>query len=212
MSATMSLNGKPRTQLADQLDRLDAILDVLGDGLTAAVADAMKAGTAVAVKETLVEVLTNPDLLATLRAGLAGAEATPNLPVTAGPAKQGLFARLRVNLAAAKSAAVMTACRVKGSLGRAATAVRTKLARGAATVVTRAAKVTRAVTAVATLTHVIRHARRAAMTAVILAALVGVLGLFAPHLLTAAVSGLTAAVTVVGLGARDGARRVLALN
>ena len=38
------------------------------------------------------------------------------------------------------------------------------------------------------------------------------LGLFAPHLLTAVVSGLTAAVTVVGLGARDGARRFLSLT
>ena len=67
MTATMFLNGKPRKQLSDQLDRMDEILDVLGEGLTGAVVDAMKAGTALAVKQALVEILTNPELLATFR-------------------------------------------------------------------------------------------------------------------------------------------------
>lgn len=213
MSATMSLNGKPRKQLADQLDRLDGILDVLGDGLSAAVADAMKAGTAAAVKEALVEVLTNPNLLATLRAGLAGsAEAAPLPKPVTEPTRPGLFARLKAKLVEARSKVASAVCGVKTGLGRAATTARLRVTRVVAPVVARVASITRTVTAVATLTHVVRKARQAALVAGLFVVMAGVMGLFAPHLLTAAVSGITAAVTVVGLGARDGARRFLALN
>lgn len=75
MNATMT-NGRTRKTLADQLDRLDGILDALSDGLNGAVADAVReaAGTAVqqAVKSALVEILTNPDVL-TLIGGAARA-------------------------------------------------------------------------------------------------------------------------------------------
>lgn len=33
MSAATATNGKPRKQLADQLDRLDSIIDTLAEGL-----------------------------------------------------------------------------------------------------------------------------------------------------------------------------------
>ena len=62
MSSPMT-NGKPqRKQLADQLDRLDAILDCLAGGLNEAVADAAREGTRLAVKDAIIEILTNPDL------------------------------------------------------------------------------------------------------------------------------------------------------
>ena len=128
------------------------------------------------------------------------------------PARPGLFARLKANLAAARASVATAVSRVKAGLGRAATAARVRVTRVVAPVVARAASVTRTVTAVATLTHVVRKARRAAFVAGLFVAMAGVLGLFAPHLLTAAVSGLTAAVTVVGLGARAGTRRLLALT
>ena len=67
MSATTTTNGRPqRKQLADQLDRLDAILDCLADGLNQAVADAAREGTRLAVKDAIVEIMTNPDLRALL--------------------------------------------------------------------------------------------------------------------------------------------------
>jgi hypothetical protein len=42
MSAQPNANSRPRKQLSDQLDRLDEILDLLADGLNAAVFEAVK--------------------------------------------------------------------------------------------------------------------------------------------------------------------------
>jgi hypothetical protein len=73
MSATTVMNGKPKKQLADELDRMtgqldraDAILDALSEGLNGAVAEAAKEGTRMAVKEAVIELLTDPDLRAAL--------------------------------------------------------------------------------------------------------------------------------------------------
>ena len=72
MTATTSNNGRViRKSLAEQIDRLDGILDCLADGLNDAVAAAVKEATALAVKEAvrgvLSEVLTNPDFLERIR-------------------------------------------------------------------------------------------------------------------------------------------------
>ena len=65
---TPTMNGKaPRKQLSDQLNRLDGIIDTLSEGLNQAVVDASREGARAAVREVLVELLTNPDLLATMR-------------------------------------------------------------------------------------------------------------------------------------------------
>src|SRR5437588_1924252 len=63
-----SVNGKaPRKTLAQQLDRLDTIIDVLADGLNEAVADVVKQAVTVAVQQaveaSLQVLLSNPDLL-----------------------------------------------------------------------------------------------------------------------------------------------------
>jgi hypothetical protein len=67
----MSLNGRKRPTLSEQIGRLDNILDGLAANLNEAVADAVKEAVGVAVKEAiqsiLTEVLTNPELLAKLR-------------------------------------------------------------------------------------------------------------------------------------------------
>jgi hypothetical protein len=77
MTVTLNprLNGNPpRKSLAQQLDRLDSILDGLDQGLSGAIADAVKeiVPTVVAetLKATLLEIATNPDILALLRGGL----------------------------------------------------------------------------------------------------------------------------------------------
>jgi hypothetical protein len=63
-------NGRVRKSLAEQIDRLDQILDGLADGLNDAVAMAVKEAVGVAVKEAvkavLAEVLTNPAVAAKL--------------------------------------------------------------------------------------------------------------------------------------------------
>ena len=77
-----TVNGKTRKTLASQLDRLDSILDGLSEGLNGAVADAVREATGAAVEQAvhkaLLEVLTNPDVLALL----AGA-APPRQPASA---------------------------------------------------------------------------------------------------------------------------------
>src|SRR5579883_2650683 len=85
-------NGRRRPSLTEQIDRLDTTLDGLADGLNEAVADAVKSAVGAAVREavqaTLIEVLTNPDVLARLRAAAAPPprQATPPpLPVPNGP-------------------------------------------------------------------------------------------------------------------------------
>jgi hypothetical protein len=81
LSMNETVDGKTRKTLAGQLDRLDSILDGLSEGLNGAVADAVREATGAAVEQAvhkaLLEVLTNPDVLALL----AGA-APPRQPAS----------------------------------------------------------------------------------------------------------------------------------
>jgi hypothetical protein len=66
--STTGANGRAqRKSLAEQIDRLDLILDGLADGLSAAVADAVTAAVGTAVETAVREVLSNPELLRRLR-------------------------------------------------------------------------------------------------------------------------------------------------
>jgi hypothetical protein len=65
MSNSVTNHRPQRKQLADQLDRLDQILDGLAEGLNDAVADACREGARRAVQEAVVEIQTNPDRRAT---------------------------------------------------------------------------------------------------------------------------------------------------
>jgi hypothetical protein len=70
-TSTMNANGRVRKSLADQIDRLDKILDGLAEGLNEAVADAVKQAVSLAVQEAvrqvLTELLSNPTFRAQLR-------------------------------------------------------------------------------------------------------------------------------------------------
>lgn len=70
MTTPSTTNGKPTTrkQLSDQLDRLDGIIDTLAVGLNQAVADACREGARAAVREVILELISNPDLMAAVRA------------------------------------------------------------------------------------------------------------------------------------------------
>lgn len=82
MSTAILTNGKPRKQLSDQLDRLDeqldkqnAIIDALSEGLNGAVADAAKEGVKEAVKSAVIEMLTDAELRIALHRATAPAPA-----------------------------------------------------------------------------------------------------------------------------------------
>src|SRR6516164_1434069 len=68
-------NGRVRKSLAEQIDRLDGILDGLADGLNEAIVAAVKEAVGAAVQEAvravLTELLANPELLHTIRESLA---------------------------------------------------------------------------------------------------------------------------------------------
>jgi hypothetical protein len=121
MMSTTTTNGRVRKSLAEQIDRLDSILDGLADNLNDAVVTAVKEAVTLAVREAvrgvLTEVLMNPELLEHLRGTMA-----PPAPVFAQPAtaatirKPGLQERLGQlrERTKARIHSVLKACRSKG--------------------------------------------------------------------------------------------------
>jgi len=90
-------NGRARPSLAQQIDRLDTILDGLADALNEAVSQAVRQAVTTAVKAALTEALANPDLRARL-------EPTADPGQKTSPIKRLLAAARR---AAAKTAAAI---------------------------------------------------------------------------------------------------------
>src|ERR1700746_3724850 len=98
---TQSNNRTERKSLAEQIDRLDKILDGLAEGLNEAVVTAVQDAVTVAVRQAIqavvTEVLTNPDLLAMLRGPLASAASATIQPAAESgePQPQGWLSRAR---------------------------------------------------------------------------------------------------------------------
>jgi hypothetical protein len=114
-------NSKPRKSLADQINRLDKILDGLSDNLSEAVSDSVRDAVSVAVKQAITDVLTNPELLKRLQeAQSAAAPAQPNQPILerAGQAMASLWNRVK---AVAKAGCQKTKAIAKASCQRART-------------------------------------------------------------------------------------------
>src|SRR5262249_45432290 len=117
---TLTNTNPPRKSLADQINRLDSLLDGLADNLNEAVASAVQQAVAAAVKEAvtsgvqqaIVEVLTNPEVQQLLRP-------TPPVPDPAPPEATGGGGFLGRLWRAVRG----TAQRVIQSAGRAARAV-----------------------------------------------------------------------------------------
>ena len=196
MSATATMNGKPqRKQLADQLDRLDSIIDALSEGLNGAVADAAREGTRQAVKDAIVEIMTNPEL----RALLAPAKAEPapvpaappvyDLPPEPRPTVPGLWTRMKAKAAAARAAVVKAAMKVKATVAGTCTAVR------------------ETVTTVGEATGEVLPVKRVLWTAAAVGAVVGVVCLVVPQTAAAAVSAVSVAVTAVAVQAGSWLKR-----
>jgi hypothetical protein len=174
-SATISNAKPPRKQLSDQLDRLDNILDVLGDGLNAAVADAAREGTRLAVRDAIVEMMTDP----TLRSKLHNATApeTPAEPVHANN-KPGFWRRIKTYAGQAAEA-------VKCMTSNAMTAVKDK----ARALSQKAAEAL----------QLIRDLGTLKTTVLAVALTVAVVSYVAPHSASAAISGISSAIAVVAV-------------
>jgi hypothetical protein len=192
MNATMTTatNGKPRKQLSDQLDRLDvqmdradAILDALSEGLNGAVADATKEGTRAAVKDAVIELLTDPEL----RAALHKASAPPTGP------RVSVWDRLR---AKARQLAARTAAMARSVRQ----AVAAKVAEAKAIVAGAAAPA-----------WVAWQFRKAAVVGLGIGVVVTGVAYLGGHGLAAGLSGLGAAVTTVAVQAALWVRKTVRL-
>jgi hypothetical protein len=190
MTATM--NGKPRKQLSDelgrleaQLDRHDTILDALSEGLAGAVKDAATDGTRMAVKEAVIEILTDP----ALRAALHAASAPP-----AGPKRETGWDRLKARVRAAADRAKAKMASIGAAIRGRAEAARAKVA------------------GVGAAARVAWRLKTVALVAVGVGAVVAGVAYVAGHGVAAALSGVGASVTAVvvqaGLWVRRAARRL----
>ncbi len=183
-------NGRPkRKQLSEQLDRLDGIIDVLADGLNKAVADAAREGTRLAVKDAILEILTNPELRALIAPQVSASPPatapecmTPSAPDASQPRPGGWRAKLGATTAALGGAvekaagAVSSRCRILwGSLA-----------------------------AMASVAAEVVPIHRVLPLALGVAAVVGMSALISPHALTAAVGAV--GVAVVAVAAQIGSR------
>jgi hypothetical protein len=131
MTLTNNTN-RPRKNLADQIDRLDSILDGLAENLNEAVATAVQQAVAAAVqeavKQAVIEVVTNAELQQLLRPMPPQAEAqTTNRP-------GGLWRAMRDAVVRAGQAVTTAAAATGGWLASAARQVGQRVAAGVAKV------------------------------------------------------------------------------
>jgi hypothetical protein len=179
-TATASNHQAPRKQLSEQLDRLDTILDALSDGLNGAVADAAREGTRLALKDAIVEIMTDP----TLRARLHEASAPP-APVSAEPAtlptRPGLWARLKGKAGQALA-----------TVGRVATQLVDGAARTVRMVTDMAAQGVRGLQGVGSLKNL-------ALVGLGVGVAAGGASFLAPHAVAVAVSGISGAVAAAAV-------------
>jgi hypothetical protein len=173
MNATTNAK-PPRKQLSDQLDRLDSILDGLGDGLNGAVADAAREGTRLAVRDAIVEIMTDP----TLRSKLHSATASDPAETAKVDKRPGFWSRIKscVNRALA-------------SVGRMASSAVTAVNGKARAFGQKAAEAARSIRELGTLKT----------TALVVGLAVATVSFCAPHAASAALSGISSAVAAVAV-------------
>jgi len=176
MSTPTISNAKlPRKLLSDQLDRLDSILDGLGEGLNGAVADAAREGIRLAVRDAIVEIMTD----ATLRAKLHNASVpeTPTEPAHENE-KPGFWKRMKTYTAQAAE-----------SVGRLASSAATAVKARVRVLSQKAAETVQSIRDLGTLKT----------TVLVVALTVAVVSYLAPHAASAALSGISSAVAVVAV-------------
>jgi hypothetical protein len=188
-TATVTNDRPQRKQLCDQIDRLDGILDALGEGLNSAIADAAREGTRLAVRDAIVEILTDPTLRTRLHE--ASAPEPPAAPVVPFmPKKPGLWACLKAKCGQAVAAVGQTA---------------SDLVNGAANAVQ---VVTQAATNSLHALQALGSLKKLVLVGVGVGMAVGAASFLAPHAVSAAVSGLGGAVAATAIQIGVWTRRV----
>ena len=194
--STATVNGRPqRKQLSDQLDRLDAILDVLAEGLPGAVGDAVRDGTRTALRDVLAEVLADPATAALLRRAVAP------------PSPEGVVPTLSPEVVAVLAPATVRPsfwARCKAALRRVTSGVR----RGLAALVSPLAEGVQALRLVCPDVELGRPVRRAMIVALIVGGGAAVLALNS-HAVATALSAVGIALTTLALQTALGAHRLV---
>lgn len=180
-------NGKPqRKQLSQQLDRLDSILDGLSEGLNAAVADSTREGTRLALKDAIVEIMTDPSLRGKLHQATA-----PQEPLDRPAPRGSVLARLKSGLEAAAGAAGFLAARVVDR-GKACMAKATQVASETFQSVRRMGNV-----------------KNLALVGLGVGGTLAVVGLIAPHAVTAGLTGLCGGIAAIAVQVGVWTRRTM---
>jgi hypothetical protein len=186
------LNGRPqRKQLSEQLDRLDTIIDALAEALPGAVADACKEGARAAVKDAIVEILTNAEfqsLLGKVRPEIVNPAPTPGQ--TAISRRPNHWERFKSKIAAVRDAVSSTATKVKDAIVGRCNAARDT------------------VVAVGTAAGEMIPIKRILLTGLGVGLVVGVACLVMPQTVAAGVSALTATCTSIAMQTGNWLKRV----
>jgi len=188
MSATATTKGKPqRKQLADELDRLDGLIDLLSEGLPAAVADACRDGARLAMKDAIIEIMSNPEL----RALLAPSRIDPTWEghttrpepksVPEEPKVPSIWSRLKAKVAAARAAVVGAVQKAKEAVKSRWTAARSVL------------------TTIGTMAGEALPVRRILLVGLGLGVAVGLVTLTLPDVAAAVVSAVSTTISVVAV-------------
>jgi hypothetical protein len=189
MSTPTLTNGQPqRKQLSDQLDRLDTILAAIAQDLPGAVTEACCEGARQAVKDAIIEIVSNPELRALITPAQSAPAVAPPAPAPA-PSRPSPWGRLKAKLVAAREA-------VTGAAAKAKEAVTTPCKAATGTVV-----------AVGRATGEALDWRRVLILSLCLGLLVGVACLVVPQAVAAAVSALGATATAVAVQTGNWLRR-----
>ena len=209
MANTSSANGRTqRKSLAEQIDRLDAILDGLAEGINDTVVTAVQEAVQLAVRAAVVEVLTNEELRRRLQ------------PVAAGPAPTGvwvgrLLGKARaflgglLRLVAAGCAGAAAALRKAWDRGAEALGPGTARERAAAACGRVAATARRLWTKVVALKCLARRFRRPVLVALGVGSAAGVLAYFSGPWAAAAAGWLSGFVTTLAVQAGMALRKLL---
>jgi len=180
------MNGRPqRKQLGDQLDRLDSIIDALAEGLPGAVADACRDGARLAVKDAIIEIISNPELRALLtpprHESVKEVVAPPTAPIPEEPKKPGLWSRLKAKVAAAREAVV-------GSVQKVRDAVKS-----------RCTVASGMMTAIGAMAGEAIPVRRILLVGIVIGLVVGLVTLLLPDTAAAFVSAVSTTISVISI-------------